>query len=136
MKFQRHIEIEKGKLDLTPLVDVVLLLLIFFMLTSSFISQPSIPVKLPKALTGESLQKLRFEIFVTEEDIIYVEGKPITIKDLKIELNKIKQAKDIKGILIKSDRNASLGKVVRIWDLCREIGISQVDLATNVYLEN
>lgn len=129
MRFRKRVEIEKGRLDLTPLVDVVLLLLIFFMLTSSFIIQPSIPVKLPKAVTGKSLAARRIELFITSEDIIYMHGAPVTLKDLK------KKLKDLKtksmGVLIKSDRKASLGKVVQIWDICRQVGITQIDLATS-----
>lgn len=127
MKFKKNLEIEKGRLDLTPLVDVVLLLIIFFMLTSSFVTQPTIPIKLPKAVTGESLKKERTEIFVTEDNIVYMRGNPITVPDLK---KKLKNRKNKAGILIKSDKSASLGKIVEVWDVCREIGISQIDLAT------
>ena len=51
-RFKRHIELEHGRLDLAPLIDVVFLLLIFFMLTSSFVIQPSITINLPKAVTS------------------------------------------------------------------------------------
>ncbi|MCK4248214.1 MAG: biopolymer transporter ExbD, partial [Candidatus Omnitrophica bacterium] len=53
MIFKGKMEIEKGRLDITPLVDVIFLLIIFFMLTSSFISQPGIKINLPKAVTSE-----------------------------------------------------------------------------------
>jgi len=129
MRFKKHVEIEKGKLDLTPLVDVVLLLLIFFMLTSSFLTQPTIPVKLPKAVTGKSLQAQRIEIFVTAEDIIYFHGTPLTIKGLEEKLKEFKIGTS--RVIIKSDRDASLGSVVQIWDICRKIGINQIDLATS-----
>lgn len=131
MRFKRHIELEKGKLDLTPLVDVVLLLLIFFMLTSSFIVQPTIPVKLPKALTGKSLEKRRFEIVITSENIIYIEGAPITVKKLEEKLQYFKKKGKLSGVLIKSDRKTSLGTVVQVWDICRKLDITQIDLATN-----
>jgi biopolymer transport protein ExbD len=128
MRFKKNIEIEKGKIDITPLIDVVLLLLIFFMLTSTFIVQPVIPVKLPKAVTGKSLQAKRIEIFVTSEDIIYFYGTPVTMLELKQKLSKL--SADNTGVLIQSDKEASLGKVVQIWDVCRELNILQIDLAT------
>jgi len=129
MRFRRHVEIEKGKLDLTPLIDVVLLLLVFFMLTSSFITQPTIPVKLPKAITGKSLQEQRVEVFITAEDIIYLYGAPVTISELKGKLEELKSKSS--GVIIKSDTEASLGKVVQIWDVCRELSITHLDLATS-----
>lgn len=128
MKFKRHIQIQKGRIDLTPLIDVVLLLLIFFMLTSSFIIQPSISVNLPRAVTGKSLQARRVEIYITAEDIVYIYGSAVTISDLKDTLSEISE--ENMGIIIQADRAASLGKVVQIWDVCRELGIRQIDLAT------
>ena len=57
MRFKRHIELEKGQLDIAPLIDVVFLLLIFFMLTSNFISQKGIRVNLPSALSSKAAIK-------------------------------------------------------------------------------
>ncbi|MBI1976932.1 MAG: biopolymer transporter ExbD, partial [Candidatus Omnitrophica bacterium] len=56
MKFKRTLQYEKG-LDITPLVDVVFQLLIFFMLTASFIAQPGIKINLPRAVTSEVVQE-------------------------------------------------------------------------------
>lgn len=128
MKFKRRTELEKGKLDIVPLIDVVFLLLIFFMLTSSFIFQPGIKVNLPKAITSETLHKNSLIIIVTKNDSIYLDERAITVDELATRL--AIAAKEDRPLLIKADRGASLGKVVEVWDLCREEGISQINIAT------
>ncbi|MBI2095000.1 MAG: biopolymer transporter ExbD [Candidatus Omnitrophica bacterium] len=132
MKFsrlKRRTEIKKGQLDIAPLVDVVFLLLIFFMLTSNFVFQPGIKVSLPKALTGEVLSSESVIVSVTGQDLLFLNEKPATIGELTATLKEA--ADENKTLLLKADTNASLGRVVEIWDLCREIGIPQINIATN-----
>ncbi len=128
-RLKRRTEIKKGQLDIAPLIDIVFLLLIFFMLTSNFIFQPGIKVKLPKAITSEVISSENLVITVSGQDLLFLNESPITINDLVTHL---KQAADEKkSLLLKADTSASLGRVVEIWDLCRELGIPQINIATN-----
>lgn len=129
MKFKRHVELEKGQLDIAPLIDIVFQLLIFFMLTSSFIFQPGIQVNLPKAVTSEVIHEKSLIILVTGNNYIYLNDRMITMSELASRLRIA--AKENKPLLIKADRRASLGKVVEVWDLCRDEGISQINIATS-----
>lgn len=133
MKFKRTVQLAKGDIEIAPLIDVVFQLLIFFMLTSSFIYQPGIKVNLPKAVTSEALGEETFILTITSENIIYFNQKPVTIKDLKAKLKE--NLMPNKPLIIKADRKASLGRVVEVWDLCRGLGISQVNIATNALAE-
>jgi len=128
MRFKHHLELEKGRLDIAPLIDVIFLLLIFFMLTSSFILQPGIKVNLPEAITSKIVPKKNLELLINEKDHIYVSGKRIAIKELNSRLRIASKSKA--PVLIRADKSASLGKVVEVWDLCREVGISNVNIAT------
>ena len=129
MRFKRRTELKKGQLDIAPLIDVVFLLLIFFMLTSSFIFQPGIKVNLPKAVTSKALHEKSLVILITNSDVIYLNDRAITTKELNSRLRIA--AKEKKPLLIKSDRRASMGKIVEIWDMCRDAGISQINIATS-----
>lgn len=128
-KLVRRTHLQKGQIDIAPLVDVMFLLLIFFMLTSNFILQPGIQVRLPKAVTSEIVRSENLVISITAQDLIYMDRKPIEIGPLIDEIKKAQRDKS--DVLIKADIGASLGRIVEIWDLCREIGISQVNIATN-----
>ena len=129
LKFKRHLKLDEDRLDVTPLIDVVFLLLIFFMLTSSFIFQPGIKVNLPRAITSEMLSEENAVVNITAENLIYYNHKLVTIKELTAVLKKIASAR--LPVLIKADRKASLGRIVEVWDICRQKGVSQVNIATN-----
>jgi biopolymer transport protein ExbD len=128
MKFRRRLRIEKGAVDLTPLVNVFFLLLIFFMFTSSFIFQPGIRVNLPRAVTSEVIQEEGVVLTVAKDDNIYLGDRMINQDELSSQLRII--AKQKGSLLIKADSGASLGRVVGIWDMCRREGVSQINIAT------
>ncbi|MDP3730711.1 MAG: biopolymer transporter ExbD [Candidatus Omnitrophota bacterium] len=129
MKFKRRLVIEKGLIDLTPMVNVFFLLFVFFLFTSSFIFQPGIKVSLPKAVTSEIMQLDNVTITVTKDDEIYLEDRLVTIEELTGRLKVL--AKENMGLLIKADNRAPLGRIVQIWDACRTEGVSQINIATN-----
>ncbi|MDD5135949.1 MAG: biopolymer transporter ExbD [Candidatus Omnitrophica bacterium] len=129
MKFKRRLRIEKGLIELTPLVNVFFLLFVFFAFTSSFIFQPGIKVDLPKAVTSEVVQQDSAVIIVTKDDKIYLNDREISRDELTSNLRLM--AKNAMPLLIKADNRASLGKVVEVWDMCRAEGVSQASIATN-----
>jgi biopolymer transport protein ExbD len=129
MRFKRHVEFKKGQLDIAPLIDVVFLLLIFFMLTSSYIFQPGIKINLPKAVTSEAIHEQNLIITINDQDLIYLNNRPLNLEQLKSHLKNA--ATEDRPLLIKADRKTSLGKVVQIWDMCREAGLTQINIATS-----
>lgn len=129
MKFKKRLKMETGLVNVTPLINVFFLLFIFFVFTSSFIFQPGIRVNLPKAVTSEVIQQESAVIVITKDDHIYLEDREITYEELASRLSVIAKAK--MGLLIKADSRASLGLIVKVWDMCRQEGVSQVNIATN-----
>ena len=131
MKFRRQSKLESGlkQIDLAPLIDVIFQLLIFFMLSSSFTFQSGIHVKLPKAVTSDVVKEENFILTITGENVAYLNDKVITMKELESTLqNPLLQKRPL---LIKADRRASVGRVVDIWDMCRNAGIEKINIATN-----
>ena len=131
MKFKRHIKLEHGleQINLAPLIDVIFLLLIFFMLSSSFISQSGIHVKLPKAVTSDTIAEENFIITISGENVIYWDTAVLTLDELENKLRDL--SKNNRPILIKADSRASMGRIVDVWDLCRKLGIERINIATN-----
>lgn len=131
MHFKGRMELEHGlkQIDIAPLIDIVFQLLIFFMLTSSFVMQPGIKVNLPKAVTSEVIQEGNIEILVSGEGVAYFNARVVTLQELKSMLREAGRRNQT--VLIKSDKRAALGRVVEIWDMARDLGISQINIATN-----
>jgi biopolymer transport protein ExbD len=130
MRFKRHIELEHGlkQIDIAPLIDMVFQLLIFFMLTSSFIVQQGIRVNLPRAITSEITKQTQLQISISSENVIYLNERVVTIQELKDFLKNFDH-KDT-PVLIKADRKALLGRVVEVWDILRDSGMSHINIAT------
>ena len=131
MKFKRHNKLEHGlkQIDIAPLIDVIFQLLIFFMLSSSFTFQSGITVKLPKAVTSDIVKEENLTVSVSSENIIYFNDRIVTMKELRELLSKMKNENRL--FMIRADRRASVGRVVDVWDLCRELGIERINIATN-----
>lgn len=129
MKFKRRLKIEKGMVDLTPLINVFFLLLIFFMFTSSFIFQPGIRVNLPKAVTSEVIQEEGTVLTITSADKVFLGDREVSTEELASRLRLA--AKESSSVLLKADSSASLGRIVEVWDMCRREGVSHINIATN-----
>ena len=131
MRFKRHYQITKGELNLTHLVDVIFLQLIYFMLTSSFIMQPGIKIKLPEATTTETITEKEVFVSISQEGIIFYKDKPITLKTLEELLKKeLSNKKQHVILVIKGDKRTEHGRVVQVMDTARRVGINKIAIAT------
>jgi biopolymer transport protein ExbD len=132
LNLKRRHSLRRGSLilDVTPLIDVVFLLLIFFMLSSSIIMQSGIKINLPSVSNAAAADINRVEIKITADNHLFLNGKQIEDKALSafLEQEETKQ----KMVMIKGDQDASLGRIVKIWDLCKRAGITRLNLATEL----
>ena len=119
--------IEAVPVDIAPLIDMVFQLLIFFMLTSSFVLHPGIRVNLPKATTSQTLAASNIVVTLTKDHVIYWDDAVVTMKALRARL---KEEGGNKPVLIRSDAHAYVNRLVELWDLCRETGYKEVHIAT------
>lgn len=131
--FDQQDDAEITGINVTPLVDVMLVLLIIFMVTSTYIVQQSIQVQLPKADTGENTPKLKNLAFVMDKSgAIFLDGKPIRLEEIAARVASEKSAEPSVQLqaLIAADKETPHGFVVGLIDAVRRQGIT--DLAINV----
>ena len=133
VNIRSKLTIFKGRPDLTPLVDVLFLLLIFFMLTSSFLMQPGIRVRLPRVHVGAPVEVQKLEITIDDSDRVYVGKRPVTIEELKAVVEDWAGQGANLPVLIRGDEDASLGCVVQVWDICKAAGITRLDRPRRVF---
>lgn len=127
MKLQRR-KLKLLKLDLTPLIDVVFLLLIFFMVSTSFIKlNQSITLNLPKAENGVDQPATgTISIAIDKSNKLYFAGIEVKIEQIT---EKLKASKKL-PVIIEADSNSSHGIVIEIIDLVKKFGISDFTIAT------
>ncbi len=114
-----------GEINVTPMVDVTLVLLIIFIVTATYIIAQSIPVDLPKASTGEEVTS-PIAITITKDGSIYYEGTKVSdLDELKSKVKKAKQRQmDVRAV-IAADRDIKHGKFVAVVNIIREAGIAR-----------
>ena len=112
-------------INVIPLVDIVLVLLIVFMVTATFIATPSIQVDLPKAATGEPAEISRLSLTLDASGVLYLNGEVAEDAELKTFIqNELAADKELQAI-ISADKDASHGSVIRIIDLIKTEGVSK-----------
>ena len=117
--------------NLTPLIDVVFLLLIFFMLTSHFVKNESLDIDLPEAETGEQLQEGEvLEVVIDAQGKLIYQQQMLDVTALEETLRNDLQYVQDKNIRIKGDERADLGKAIEVLDIARKAGATGVDIVT------
>lgn len=113
--------------DLTPLIDIVFQLLIFFLLTATFQNNPAFNVKLPKAKNREVTEEPKAVVVVlTAEGQFEIENKPVDLRELEMRLCAAAQADSETGLSIKADRATQHQYVVQVMDVAKGCGLERL----------
>ncbi len=117
-------------INVTPLVDVCLVLVIIFMVTAPLFSQPVMKVELPKATTDEGESTENITITIDPDENIAVNAKEVTLLELKPELKMKLQESSEKYVIIRADNLTNHGIVLNTLDLAKELGARKLVFAT------
>ena len=131
MRFRRAVERKEAAFDLMPLIDVVFLLIIFFMLTTSFrtIFQ-GIKVDLPTTTTKQEKIEQNIIITITKDNVLYLDKTRVTTSNL-VSLLKKKLGGEKGLVMVNADKLVRHGKVVEIMDLAKQAGADRVGILTS-----
>jgi len=132
MNFRKSTKGHPPDINMTPLVDVVLLLVFFFMVTAQFSVLPGLKLLLPGIKSEARVQVKpteRLEITVTSDGDIYFEEEPTTLKNLSLHLERTGAAGDEVVIVVSADEKVPYGRIVGIMDTLRLGGFNRVVFA-------
>ena len=122
----------KVTINITSLIDVLFLLLIFFMISSTFVEQPGMKLELPesKSSTTEKIKELILEI--NSEQSMVLNQEPVTIENLEQKFRDLLPSLEEKSLVLKADKNVSHGTVVKVMDLAKLCGLEKLIIATQI----
>ena len=119
MEFDRTKQV-KMHFDIAPLIDIVFLLLIFFMLTANFIMRPGIKITLPVAKTAQPQAEEKVIVFISQDNKISFNDKQISIDELKGALEERLKSSQDKTVILMADEKIDLGLAVKVMDIAKQ----------------
>ncbi len=119
-------------INLTSLIDVLFLLLIFFMVTTTFISQPAIQLQLPEAEHAQTVRQSPIVVYVDERGGVFLNDEPMEPALLGEALRRRLAATTDRTVFLKADARVSHGQVVRILDIVRAAGARRLSFSTRM----
>lgn len=129
IEFERRKKIETS-LEMTPLIDCVFILLIFFLLTSSFIEELGFKINLPEAASSSMIDDEKVNIFVDHDERIYINDKEVSLAELSKILGDTILQDPEKLIDIKSDEDVRLKIITEVMDTAKGCGVRRLSIAT------
>lgn len=114
------------------LTDIVLLLLIFFLLTSSFITQSGIRIQLPRSEMKEQLSDKYIIITLTPENEIYLFNEKVEKANLSLKLKEFLGKEKDKLVVLRADKSVPIQEVIDIMDITKSVGLTRFVVATQV----
>ena len=118
--------------NLTPLIDIVFLLLVFFMLTAHFVKDQSLDINLPEANSATNLEDQgALEIVINDNDDILIDKKIIKSDELAVVLQQSLQARSNKQVVLRGDKSSKLDSTVKVMDAARKAGAESLDIITD-----
>lgn len=120
-----------SEINLTPLIDIMLVLLIIFMVTSSVATDEGLDIKMPQAKTkAKTLEQESIQILAKANGKLFLQKNEVSLKDLRQALAKIIKVKDNGFVVFKGDKKTTLELVTQIMDISNKAGATRFAIAT------
>ncbi len=131
MKRRRYAE-ETPEIDMTPLVDMVFILLIFFIVTTSFVRESGVEVERPQAASATAREKVSMLIGVTSSGRVFIEGHEVDIQNIKGRMESFLAEVPNGSVVITADKSCPTGITLKVLDVCRLAGVNNISVAAKV----
>ena len=123
---------EESEVNLTPMLDVVFIMLIFFIVTASFVKEAGIDVSRPPAATAERKERGNILVAITENDQIWIDRRQVDPRALRANIERLHAENPQGSVVIQADKLSKNGLLVQVMDAARLAGVSNVALAAEV----
>ncbi len=129
---KQHRDENSQQIDLTPMLDVVFIMLIFFIVTASFVKEAGIDVERPVANTLESIKNQKFFIAISDKNEIWIDKQPVKPLLVKGIIERMRAENSKGAVIIQADANSNAEAFARVYDAARDAGVprEQIHVAT------
>ena len=135
MRYRKGSAAEDTGIDLTPMLDVVFIMLIFFIVTTSFVKESGIQVSRPNAATAEKKEHANILIAISETGEIWIHKRRVDIRSVRANVERLHAESPEGTVVIQADKGSKNGLLVQVMDQVRLAGINSISLAAKVTAE-
>jgi biopolymer transport protein ExbD len=121
---------KNAELDMTPMLDIVFIMLIFFIVTSSSIKESGLDVNRPQAQTAEKLEQAHIIVAISPVGEIWIDKKVVDIRAVRANVARLHAENPLGSVVITADREAKTHILVSVMDQIRLAGINNASIAT------
>ena len=113
-------------INITSLIDVMFLLLIFFMVTSTFLDQPGMKLELPSAESAEVARVEKLVLYVSSDNEVVFNGQAIALDDLEETMRAALSEIEDRTLVLNADKTVQHGTVIRVMDIAKKLGLERL----------
>lgn len=121
---------EPSGIDISPLIDMVFILLIFFMVSTTFVKDMDLDINRPSAQTAQQSSTKAIRVYIDNQGNTYLDGQPVRVWVIQSRLRDMLAAAGDPGVLVVTDSEVPSGRLVEVVDQCRLAGADDVGVAT------
>lgn len=116
--------------NVTPLLDIVFIMLIFFIVTSTFVKEPGIEVNRPEAVTTEERKFAKIIVAISSDDEIYINNEEVTLEEVRVRVEELRLENPKSTAVIQADTDARSRMLVEVANQIRDAGVSDIAVST------
>ena len=129
---RRTSEEQDNEINMTPMLDVVFIMLIFFIVTASFVKESGIDINRPDASTAEKKQQGNILVAISESGQIWIDNRQVDVRALRPNIERLHAENPQGAVVIQADKNSKNGLLVDVMDAAREAGVFNVSIAAEI----
>ena len=129
IRYTRQRRTKAVEINMAPLIDMIFILLIFFLVTTSFVKESGVEVNRPSAQTAQTKEKANLLLGISDAGRIFVEGKSIDIRSLRSYMERYLMETPKGSVVIVADKSSQTGTLIQALDACRMAGVQNISVA-------
>lgn len=118
------------EVDMTPMLDIVFIMLIFFIVTAVFVKETGVDIVKPEAETGRDVKRVSTLIGIGNNNKIWINKREVVLEDVREIVSKLKLENPKGKTVIKADTTSNAGLIIQVVELLNQIGVAGVSIAT------
>ena len=127
--FQNLVDEEEAAIDMTPMLDVVFIMLIFFIVTASFVKEAGIDVNRPEAATAVKEDRANILIAISDKGEIWINKRRIDVRAVQANIERLRAENPQGSVVIQADKKATTETLIKVMDASRAAGVYDVSIA-------